>query len=455
MTSISNWQVDRAVDCAVLEGLVRRTDLDTWEHAPFTLTPAPIPSKIHQQIISLTPPFNTLALKLSNDIDFLKESLSGVIGNDPFTEILTKMARPTNVSQPIQLLVTRNDFFVQEEREDTPSGARQVELNTVAAGYGGLTGCVNRVHQVLGRGSSWENSLVLNSPLQIIADGFQQAYLAYGQPNAIVLMVIQPAEKNIADQRLLEFALDMLEIRTRRATLSEIAEKGQIKDGHLVYDGNICAITYFRAGYTPDDFLENSLFQAREMIENSSTIAVPTLSAQLAGTKKIQQLLTKPHILRQFTDEKTALKMEATFAIQADPEETILWNGEELPAWEIARKYPGQFVLKPQREGGGNNYFDQEMATFLSSSDKISRSPFIVMERIFPPQHMATMVFQGEARQEQAHSEIGRYGVTLVNGSVELTNKDVGYLVRTKGIHVNEGGVSAGYGFLDSLMLID
>jgi len=50
-------------------------------------------------------------------------------------------------------------------------------------------------------------------------------------------------------------------------------------------------------------------------------------------------------------------------------------------------------------------------------------------------------------------SEIGRFGVYLADGERELLNTDAGYLVRTKGHDVTEGGVSAGFGYLDSLLL--
>jgi len=36
-----------------------------------------------------------------------------------------------------------------------------------------------------------------------------------------------------------------------------------------------------------------------------------------------------------------------------------------------------------------------------------------------------------------------------------ITNKQVGHMLRTKLSHVNEGGVAAGLGALDSLYLVD
>ena len=46
---------------------------------------------------------------------------------------------------------------------------------------------------------------------------------------------------------------------------------------------------------------------------------------------------------------------------------------------------PRRFVLKPQREGGGNNVFDDEVAVRLRQlADCKERAAFILMERIVP-----------------------------------------------------------------------
>lgn len=40
------------------------------------------------------------------------------------------------------------------------------------------------------------------------------------------------------------------------------------------------------------------------------------------------------------------------------------------------------------------------------------------------------------------------------NGNTLMLNKTGGYLVRTKSVNVNEGGVATGYAALDSLYLV-
>jgi glutathione synthase len=48
--------------------------------------------------------------------------------------------------------------------------------------------------------------------------------------------------------------------------------------------------------------------------------------------------------------------------------------------------------------------------------------------------------------------EIGQYGVLVAQGDRIFTNQAAGYLVRTKLSEMNEGGISAGYGHLNSLV---
>ena len=50
-------------------------------------------------------------------------------------------------------------------------------------------------------------------------------------------------------------------------------------------------------------------------------------------------------------------------------------------------------------------------------------------------------------------SEVGRYGICFADNGVLESNKDAGYLVRTKAETINEGGVCAGFACLNSLVL--
>lgn len=54
-------------------------------------------------------------------------------------------------------------------------------------------------------------------------------------------------------------------------------------------------------------------------------------------------------------------------------------------AVKMALENPEKFVLKPQREGGGNNVYGSDIPDVLNNMDDNERSAWILMERIFPP----------------------------------------------------------------------
>ena len=45
---------------------------------------------------------------------------------------------------------------------------------------------------------------------------------------------------------------------------------------------------------------------------------------------------------------------------------------------------PASFVLKPQREGGGNNLYGPEVAQAMARMSPSELESYILMERIFP-----------------------------------------------------------------------
>ena len=120
-------------------------------------------------------------------------------------------------------------------------------------------------------------------------------------------------------------------------TLEDIAREGRLREGHLAVGGEVAAITYLRAGYGPEDFQSEDAFRGRALIEASSTIAVPGLYAQLAGTKKVQQLLTGPGLLRKFLSPP-----EASRVVDVFPGQYALWDTPRVHAAPAAERGAGR-----------------------------------------------------------------------------------------------------------------
>jgi glutathione synthase len=442
-----------AVDYALLQGLLKYAPDGRLAHAPFSLAPCPIAPALHAQLTALTAPFGRLAHAVAGDLDFLRETLAPAARVDPFTARLLAMAREGRGQRSLTLLVTRSDYFLHQPTPADAPVPRQVELNLISASYLGLAGRVARLHAYLLGGTPPGGRLAPNDPVPPVADAFAEAFRRYGHPEARVLMVVQPGEANVFDQRLLEIALRERGLVTRRLTLEEVARQGRLREGHLAVGGETMAIAYFRAAYGPEDFASEDAYRGRALIEASSAVTVPHLPAQLAGAKKVQQVLTDPTLLRRFLGAEDARAVSACFAGQYDLAQPIPAEGAPRPARDVARARAGAFVLKPQREGGGHNFFDEALVARLNALQPEEEAAYILMERIRPARHAALLVRDGTAREVEAVSEIGRFGVVLVQDGQWLRNEDAGYLVRSKAHDTAEGGVSAGFGYLDSLLL--
>lgn len=121
-----------------------------------------------------------------------------------------------------------------------------------------------------------------------------------------------------------------------------------------------------------------------------------------------------------------------------------------------AMAHPELFVLKPNREGGGNNFYDAAVVSKLREVVGTDQAKeFILMERILPPLQENYLVRPTGLLLVPTVSEIGVFGAIITKGNDVLVNEyaeDV--LVRTKAFDVGEGGVATGYACLSSAMVL-
>jgi glutathione synthase len=289
-----------------------------------------------------------------------------------------------------------------------------------------------------------------------------------------IIFLVQDPERNIFDQRHLEYALkqDNSPVPVFRLPFGEVLSRTSIAETpkrqllyHLpsnplkVFE---VAIVYFRAGYGPTDYPDDSAWKARLQIERSNAIKCPTILTQLAGAKKVQQVLATPtspetpSILKRFIKDspKEIEELEKTF--------TNIYPLDDSPSGLSARKLATDhsdckgYVLKPQREGGGNNTYRTAIPPFLKSLPETHWKSYILMEIITPPPVHNIILRNGVLEQGGVICELGVYGTCLWDqGTGEVFhNEEAGYLLRTKGDKSEEGGVAAGFGSMDSCRLV-
>jgi glutathione synthase len=351
----------------------------------------------------------------------------------------------------------------------------QVELNTIASSMASHSANTRSVHHyMLGRYGSGEDSIAVgirehfgvksgkellqrlpeNRALQQIPAAIARAHRAYSAPGSAVLFVVQEGERNFADQRWIEYALwEGHEVPVVRKSLGELRREASMDaSGRLrLAGGQEVSVVYFRAGYSPDDYLGEAEWEARLLLERSSAIKCPSVDYQLVGAKKVQQALAHPGAVERFVGSRTAAKLRTCFA--------GLWGlgpGEEDEAKiiEMACKDPEAYVLKPQREGGGNNFYGKDVATKLKELSGEERGAYILMQRILPKLQTSVMTRAGTVQVMPGLSEFGFYSVYLGDGRRHYLSEHAGHLVRTKAEGVDEGGVAAGYAVISSPFLM-
>ncbi|KAI9017774.1 glutathione synthase [Gaertneriomyces semiglobifer] len=465
-----------AVDWAIAHGLVVRPPATTTNadaplvtHAPIALFPSPFPRNSYELAIQYQPLFNKLVDAVARDENFLKEVMDSLSQVDDFVGKLYdiyKEVKQEDVVQRIRLGLHRSDYLLHQSPDGDQLKMQQVELNTIASSFSSLSGLVSDLHKYLlartdffnkhapGSRDITSEDLPNNLSLSSIAKGIAKAWVLYGNPKAVAVMVVQPGERNAFDQRWIEYKLfDQYGVPLLRKSLAEILEQGRLEGPQrkLFIGENEVAVTYFRAGYAPTDYPTDLEWQGRLLIERSFSIKCPDAAYHLAGTKKIQQILAMPGMLERFLPSKSEsdlLRQCFTGLYPLDDSEA----GHQ--AAQMAMTKPDGFVMKPQREGGGNNIYSSDIPKHLAKMSVNERNGYILMDLIRSPPLQNIMVRNGQLIKGDVVSELGVYGLWVSEGDVVHMNECGGHLLRTKAATSNEGGVAAGFAVLDSPFLI-
>lgn len=443
----------------------------------------------------------------------------------------------------LSLGMFRSDYMLHvpldEPSVKTPS-VKQVEFNTISSSFGGLACLVTAMHTELCSfptlfqpvaypphplfGTAAASSPTFktdsvpppNHAVETLCAGLAAAHAAYGSSRTVpplplcVIFLVQDGERNAFDQLALSaYLFSHHRIPSFRLPCSEILTQTMLAPSNparpLIYTNparpdlpHEATVVYFRALYAPSEYNSATSWQARLHLERSAATKCPSVLLHLAGSKKVQQVLTSkppgPDHLRRFLPhhpQSTLDALRATFAPQysLSPDPTLehsdsdTWATGQPEGLKLAfdPSSAERHVLKPQREGGGNNIYRSSIPGFLRGIPEREFKGYILMELIQPPREARNTVLRSDGRVVTGDvvSELGIFGTILwknehgsgtdtrTSGTQEdtglarradidiLHNTEGGYLLRTKGRENDEGGVAAGFSSLDSLILYD
>ncbi|KAJ0055877.1 hypothetical protein NL108_014260, partial [Boleophthalmus pectinirostris] len=350
-------------------------------HMPFTLVPTPVSRALYLQALQVQTFFNTLVDRVSQDQEFLEEALSSTVEVDDFTARLFhiyKQIQREGRAPSIVLGLTRCDYML-----DRGSSLKQVEINTFAAGMGEFTEPLVEVYRDVlrfaGRPKQSEQlQHELPSTGHAAAAAVAKAWELYGSHRCeshlsltclCCLTCLSPVTPVV-----------LRNISVMRRSLDEVSASVFLdKDDRLFVEGREIAVVYFRYGYAPEHYTEQ-LWDVRLLLEQSRAVKCPDVGTHLAGTKKVQQVLSEAGVLERFfpQHQRVVEQIRATFTglYSLDP------GAEGDRVMDLALAAPERFVLKPQREGGGNNFFGSDIRRVLSAAGGKDRRAFILMDKI-------------------------------------------------------------------------
>lgn len=387
-------------------------------------------------------------------------------------------------AQTLSLGLYRSDYMAHVPADSGSASLKQVEFNTISASFGGLSERVSGLHTEILKSPGYPSHPLLsssvppeNKAVETLSAGLAVAHQSYGPSKSLparhlcILFVVQENERNLFDQLPLSqqltrehgipvFRLLSTEILSHTSIFnSNPARPLTYHPPHFKGVEYEATTVYLRSFYAPSEYKTESDWEARAHLERSAAIKCPTVLNQLAGCKIIQQVLaetTGPDHLARFlsdTDSSTVSRLRATFAPQYDL--SSQGRGRELA---LNPEAAANHVLKPQREGGGNNIYKTEIPDFLRSIPEADWKRWILMELIHPSASAKNVALRSDGEVLGGHviSELGVYGTILWDqkGGNTLHNDEGGYLLRTKAKEVNEGGVASGFSSLDSVILV-
>ena len=383
---------------------------------------------------------NELWMKMASDCDFILQTMESFAKTDSFLSHLYDIAKKVRNSphrQTAKLCYSRNDFFLDESGD-----FKQVEPNMWAVGCGAFFDnhkkILSQIETQFGNSiPSFARVPELPTTIPCFTEGLEAAWRYYSKPEAIIVLVTQKHE-NVFDQFAPAQALASKGITYIRYSLDDLVSLLEVdpNTGIATVLGKEVGVFFYRDGFLPD-FYNEKTWIVREQIELSRAIKAPNIFYQLANTKYMQHLMSKPEIWLRFGYSQAEYEVQSKtfspsfcvsdFDSKESLEDYILQHG----GWK-------EWVLKPQRDGGCNNFFGEEIKPFFLKSTFEELKPFILHKKIHVVSRTGIFTNWKSTYVRELDDELGLYHYILSDNDKKISEKEGGISDKAKVHQHNE-----------------
>ncbi|KAK5710898.1 hypothetical protein LTR17_018648 [Elasticomyces elasticus] len=450
--------------------------------------PTSFPRYLFNHAKSLQPSMNELYVRASQDETWLYNVLKSEIESDPMGLVASLWdvwvkCREAGTVQRVACGIVRSDYMLHNTDDEDAVSLKQVEMNTFSVAGACHAEGVASMHRWLMRRRIAEmddadtsiqpqlGDLPSNANTSSIVASLSAAHNIYQRqfPNGrskCILMIVQPENFNIADERPIEYRLfacyrcEWRDVLTRthlgpdRELLFQPSGSGKGKMFEV-------SVVYYRAGYDAEEYSEEIGGRGiRLMLELSRAIKCPDVKMHLVGMKSVQCALAAPGVLEQLSpDSRHVDEVKETFVEMHALDSSS--TGLEVRKWATNPETAMSLVLKPDLEGGGHNIFGKDIPTYLSDIPEMKWHRYTLMRLITPPAGIdpGMLLTSEEVYEGPVVSEVGVLGFAMWRAPLQgsepeiLKNEAIGWTFKTKPKGVDEMSVVKGYGCFDCPLL--
>ena len=457
------------------------------------LYPSRIPRASFEQAERLQTPLNELYAAVATDEKWLKYALRPLLTKGSLAaklwSIHMDVAREGYV-QDLSLGIFRSDYILQncssldDAEKHTAPLPKQVEFNTYSCAGVSHFSRISALHRHLCKTGAYHglddriaidklpHKDGINGIIQALAFADQMYRRQRGDKvgQTAVLMVVQPFNVNIADERPIEFGLWREDLPCHHIVWgTELLNHTYLSNSRQLFfqppgrpeEPVEISVVYHRAGYDEAEYDIEGI-QCRLRLERSRAIKCPSILAHLAGFKKVQQVLSNPGQVERFLDSAETRCVRQSFMPMYPLDESQ--RGLRGRGLALAPDTAGHHILKPSLEGGGHNVYRKKIPAFLESLPPHAWRHYVLMEAIAPMPSVNILVGPQGIYAGATESELGFVGACLwknhnhgdrpPQARIEL-NDTVGFTLKSKARGVEEMSVIKGFGCFDSPLLVD